>query len=74
MLCVKYKAQTRAFSNNTYQSLLDLSHLYLVDSAASTFSNKRTVVVLLLLPCFVEIPVLNVNSIDPYQTPRSVVI
>ena len=25
----------------------------------------------LLLPCFIEIPVLNTNSVDPNQTPRS---
>ena len=26
----------------------------------------------LLLPCFLEIPVLNANCVDPDQTPRSV--
>ena len=35
------------------------------------FPNSQVSGQLLLLPCFIEITVLNANSVDPDQTPRS---
>ena len=48
-----------------------------VDSATSTLWTGPfpiegvSVVVFFLLPCFIEISVFNINSVDPDQTPRS---
>ena len=36
-----------------------------------SISNNRSTWLVLLLPCFIEIPEFNANSIDPDQTPRS---
>ena len=44
--------------------------LYLQSSDRS-ISNIRGVWLVLLLPCFIEIPVFNANSVDPDQTPRT---
>ena len=35
-------------------------------------SNIRSVLLVLLLPCFIAIPILNANSVDPDQTPLPV--
>ena len=37
-----------------------------------SISNRKGVWLVLLLPCFTEIPVFNENRLDPDQTPRSV--
>ena len=34
-------------------------------------SNIRGVWLVLLLPCFIQIPVFNANSVDPNQTPHT---
>ena len=44
--------------------------LYLYSSDWS-ISNIRGVWVVLLLQCFIEIPVFNTNSVDPDQVPRT---
>ena len=36
-----------------------------------SISNRRDVWLVLLLLCFIGIPVFNANSLDPDQTPRS---
>ena len=53
-----------------------LIHLCLVDSSAlihwtSTFPEERMSSLCWLLPCFIEIPVLNANIVDTAQTPHS---
>ena len=42
-----------------------------IQSSDWSISNIRGVWLILLLPCFIEIPVSNAKSIDPDQTPRS---
>ena len=37
----------------------------------TSISSRRVCGLFLLLPCFIEIPVLNANSVYPDQTPRS---
>ena len=47
-----------------------LSYLNFLEKS---ISNGRGVwIVSFICPCFIEIPVLNANSVDPDQTPRSV--
>ena len=41
------------------------------NSLDRSISNTRGVWLVYLLPCFIEIPVFNANSVDPDQTPRS---
>ena len=45
---------------------------FYLDSLDRSISNRRGVWLFLLLPCFIETPLFNANSIDPDQTPRSV--
>ena len=57
-------------------SNIPLTHICPVDSATSTlctvyFPTEGVSGWFLLLSCFIEIPVLNANSVDPDQTPRS---
>ena len=42
-----------------------------IQSSDQSISNIRGVWLILLLPCFIEIPVSNANSIDPDQMPCS---
>ena len=58
-------------------STRNLTHLLRMDSSTSTLWTgplpiEGVSVKSLLLPCFIEFPVLNTNSVDPNQTPRSV--
>ena len=46
----------------------EISYLRVLDWS---ISNRRDVWLVLLVPCFKEIPVFNANSLDPDQTPRS---
>ena len=48
------------------------SGLFYLNSFDRPISNRRGVWLFLLLPYFIEIPVLNASSADPDQTPRSV--
>ena len=52
-------------------SLMPSGLLYF-NSLERTKSNRRDVWLVLLLSCAIEIPVVNANSVDPDQTPRSV--
>ena len=45
--------------------------LFYLNSLDRSISNRRDVGLFLVLPCFIEIPVLNANSVDLDQTPRS---
>ena len=45
--------------------------LFYLNTLDRSFSNRRGVWLVLLLPCFLEIPVLNANSLDPDQMSRS---
>ena len=47
------------------------SGFFYLDYLDRSISNGRGVCLFLLLLCFLEIPVLNANSADPYQTPPS---
>ena len=44
---------------------------FYLDSLDRSISNRRSVWLFLLLPCFIETPLFNANSRDPDQTPRS---
>ena len=46
------------------------SGLFCRNSLDWSISNKLDVWLVLLLPCFIEIPVLNANGVVPDQTPR----
>ena len=48
-----------------------LSGLFYPKSLDRSISNRRNVCLVLLLPCFIETPVLNANNVDPDQTPHS---
>ena len=45
-------------------------HFYL-NSSERSISNNRVTCLVLVLPCFIEIPEFNANSVDTDQTPRS---
>ena len=45
--------------------------LFYLNSSELSISNNRGIWLVLLLPCFIEIPEFNANSVDPDQTPRS---
>ena len=48
---------------------------YLSSQDRSIFTKERVILLLfrliLLLPCFIEVPVFHANMLDPDQTPRS---
>ena len=48
------------------------NELFQLNSLDRSISSTRGVWLFLLIPCFIEIPVFNANSVDPDQTPRSV--
>ena len=47
------------------------SRLSYLNFSDKSICSKRGIWVVLLLPCFIEIPVLNANRVDPDQTPHS---
>ena len=47
------------------------SGLFYLNSLDRSISSLRVSDKFLLLPCFIEMSVLNANSVDPDQTPRS---
>ena len=47
------------------------NELFYLNTLDKSFSNRRGVWLVLLLPCFLEIPVLNANSVDPDQMSHS---
>ena len=47
-----------------------LGGLFYLKSLDRAITNRRGVQ--LLLPCFIEMPIFNANSVDPDQTPHSV--
>ena len=44
---------------------------FYLNSLDRYISNRRSVCLVLSLPCFIDIPVFNANSVDRDQTPRS---
>ena len=46
--------------------------LFYLHISDRSISNIRVSGYILLLPCFIEVPVFNSNKVDPDQTPRSV--
>ena len=57
--------------SNTIFNPFMLGGLSYLNSLDRSISNRRDVWVVLLFSCFVEIPILNANSIDPDQMPHS---
>ena len=47
------------------------NELFYLNTLDKSFSNRKGVWFVLLLPCFLEIPVLNANSVDPDQMSHS---
>ena len=48
------------------------SGLFYINSLDWSISNRRDVRSVLLKVCIIKIPVINANSVEPNQTPRSV--
>ena len=48
------------------------NRLFNLNPLDRSITNRRVVWLVLLLPCFMEIPVLNANSVDPDQRLHSV--
>ena len=44
---------------------------FYVHSSGRSISNIRGVWLVFIIPCFIEIPVFNANSVNPDQMPRS---
>ena len=47
------------------------NEFFYLNSLDRSISNKRSAWLVFLLPCFIEIPVVNANSVDPDQTPQN---
>ena len=68
---VKVMKQTAKKTSNVFNPFMQggLSYLSFLDSS---IANIRGVwIVFFIIPCFIEIPVRNTNSVDPDQMPRS---
>ena len=48
------------------------SGIFYLNSLDQPISSLRAVWSILIITCFIEMPVVNANSVDPDQTPRSV--
>ena len=48
-----------------------LSGLLYLNSLDQSIYSLRVSDLFSLLPCFIEMPIINVNNVDPDQTPRS---
>ena len=55
------------FSDSCEINLIMPSGLFYLNSLERSISNRKSV----LLQCFVEIPVVNTNSVEPYQKPQT---